>query len=238
MTTAPGPERFHARLLTGLDEPVQRFLTHALHEGAALGRPTRLRMTGTIKVGAWLPFTADWDGDARSFRWHARVGPRRLAPLEVVDRYADAAGVMEGRLLGRIRLFDAHDEDVMRSAAVRAALEGAYWAPGCLLPQHGVTWRAESDDVIVATWDVPPERPDVRLRIDAHGALRAGSALRWGKPGGMQEHDYVPMGGEVHAERRFGDLVVPSRITAGWFFGTPRYAPFFRAEVVDLATVG
>ncbi len=238
MTAAPEPERFHARLVAGLDEPVQRFFTHTIREGAALGRPTRLRMTGTVKVGTWLPFTADWDGDGRSFRWHARVGTRRLAPLEVVDRYADGAGAMKGRLLGRLRLFDAHDADVTRSAAVRAALEASCWAPACLLPQHGVTWRAESDDLIVATWDVPPERPAVRLRIDADGALRRGSALRWGKPGGMTEHGYVPMGSEVHAQRRFGDLVVPSRITAGWFFDTPRYAPFFRAEVIDLTTVG
>jgi hypothetical protein len=41
----------------------------------------------------------------------------------------------------------------------------------------------------------------------------------------------------VHAERGFGDLTVPSRITAGWFFDTPRFTPFFRAEVVDLSTV-
>ncbi len=238
MTAAPGPARFHARLLAGLDEPVHRFLTHAIGEGALLGRPTHLRMTGAIKVGAWLPFTADWEGDARSFRWRARVGPRRLAPLGVIDRYADGAGSMQGRLLGRIGLFDAHDPDVTRSAAVRAALEAACWAPACLLPQHGVRWRAASDEEIVATWDVPPERPDVHLRIDPRGALLRACALRWGKQGDMEEHGYVPMGSEVHAERRFGDLLVPSRITAGWFFGTPRYTPFFRAEVVALSTSG
>jgi hypothetical protein len=25
-------------------------------------------------------------------------------------------------------------------------------------------------------------------------------------------------------------LMVPSRVTVGWWFGTPRYAPFFKAE--------
>lgn len=27
------------------------------------------------------------------------------------------------------------------------------------------------------------------------------------------------------------DLVIPSRLTAGWWYGTPRYDPFFQAEV-------
>ena len=32
-------------------------------------------------------------------------------------------------------------------------------------------------------------------------------------------------------EKRFGDIVIPSRLTAGWWHGTPRYDPFFEAEI-------
>jgi hypothetical protein len=42
---------------------------------------------------------------------------------------------------------------------------------------------------------------------------------------------YVPCGCEVRDERRFGELVLPSDLEVGWWFGTPRYAPFFRARV-------
>ena len=42
----------------------------------------------------------------------------------------------------------------------------------------------------------------------------------------------MPFGGDVHAERRFGDLVLPSRVTVGWWYGTPRYTPFFEATVL------
>jgi hypothetical protein len=35
----------------------------------------------------------------------------------------------------------------------------------------------------------------------------------------------------VHAERRFGELTIPSRLSVGWWFGTPRYTPFFTAEI-------
>jgi hypothetical protein len=35
----------------------------------------------------------------------------------------------------------------------------------------------------------------------------------------------------MHAERRFGDLVVPSELTVGWWYGTARYSPFFQATI-------
>jgi hypothetical protein len=79
-------------------------------------------------------------------------------------------------------------------------------------------------------WDVPPERPEVRLRIDRLGAVQSAWALRWRGDSG-----YVACGCEVHAERRWGDLVVPSRLSVGWDFGTPAYRPFFSAQVEDLA---
>jgi hypothetical protein len=185
-------------------------------------------MTGRIRVGAWLPFRAEERCDGRSFVWRARVGP-----LEVVDRFCAGAGSTRGRLLGRLPLFAADDPDTARSAAGRAALE-AIWAPASLLPQHGVTWRTEADELIVAGWDVPPERPEVHMRIRPDGSLVSAWALRWGNPDRMGFR-YVPCGCEVHAERRFGALVVPSRITVGWHFATPDYRPFFAAEVRKLS---
>jgi hypothetical protein len=107
------------------------------------------------------------------------------------------------------------------------------WVPHTLLPSSGVRWRTESDTAIVATLDVPPERPDVRFEIDpSTGALRSVSLMRWGNVG--QDHfGYIRFGGTIHAEERFGDLVLPSRVTVGWWFGTPRYAPFFEATILS-----
>ena len=207
-----------------VDEPVRRYLQHAIAEGAHAHRGVRLEMSGRIKVGVWLPFDAEERCDGTSFEWRARVG--RM--LVVEDRYANGAGSTEGRLFGRRRLFGTDDADTVRSGAGRAALE-AIWAPMSLLPERGVTWRAESSDLIVATWDVPPERPEVHFRIDDRGAVQSAWAQRWSPSG------YRPCGCKVHAERRFGDLVVPSRMTVGWGFGTPAYAPFFRAEIHALA---
>lgn len=229
MSTAPA-RRFDPAALAGLDEPVRRYLMHALRPDALVGAGVRLQMNGRIKVGVWLPFAAVWEGDARSFVWRAAVGPRPLRVLRVVDRFAGGGASMDVRLFGRIPLLHAEDEDTQRSGAGRAAVE-ATWTPGSLLPERGVSWRAESDDVIVGSWDVPPERPDVRLRIDAAGAVRSSSVMRWDS-GQHGRHGYIPCGGIVHAERSFGEITIPSRLTAGWWFDTPRWDPFFEAEVV------
>jgi hypothetical protein len=189
-----------------------------------------MAMSGRIKVGLWLPFTAEQTVDGRSFAWRARVGWGSLAPLRVIDRYSDAVGSTEGRLLGRFTLFHAEDVNTARSAATRAAIESVVFAPPSVLPGRGVTWRAETDNVIVACFDLPPERPEVRVRIDEHGAIRTVSAQRWGNAA-EKTFRYIPFGGHVHAERRFGDLLLPSTLSVGWWFETPRYAAFFRAEI-------
>jgi hypothetical protein len=229
-------ERFEPALLAGLDEPVRRYFTHALADGARLSRGVRAQLSGAVRVGAWLSFTSVWEGDGRSFSWEATAGPRRF--LLVHDRFADGVGFMDVRirppfeLLPALKLLHVENEDTARSGAGRAALE-ALWTPGSLLPSRGITWRADSDELIVARWDVPPERPELRITIDADGAVRSWRSERWrdGRTG------YLPFGADAHAERTFGDLTIPSRLTAGWGHGTERWVPFFRCEVTALEIV-
>src|SRR5687768_18279252 len=103
MTTPADPTRhFTTDMLAGFDEPVRRYFTHAISDGAALPDGVDMTMSGRIKVGLWLPFTAEQTVDGRSFTWRARVGRRSLTPLRVTDHYADGAGATEGRLLGRV----------------------------------------------------------------------------------------------------------------------------------------
>lgn len=234
MTATPrnASRRFDAAVLAGLDEPVRRYFTHALTDDAPLARGARLRLGGTIKVGVWLRFDSVWEGDGRGFSWRATCGPGSLRPLRVHDQFAAGIGFMDIRLRPAVKLLHVENDDAARSGAGRAALE-ALWVPGALLPDRGVSWRAESDDVIVATWDVPPEQPELHISIGPDGAVTSYRAQRWrdGKSG------YVPFGAEVHAERTFDGATIPSRITAGWGHGTPGWAPFFRGEVVAVDAI-
>jgi hypothetical protein len=147
----------------------------------------------------------------------------------VTDRYQDAEGSVTGKLLGRWALFDQTDANVVRSAAGRTALE-AVFAPRALLPGRGYAWRAESDDHVVAGMEIPPERVELHLRIAPNGRLLNVVAQRWGEVS-KGTFAYLPFGGEMHEDRRFGDLVIPSRLTAGWNYGTDKYSPFFKATI-------
>lgn len=217
--------------LDELEAPVRRYLRHALPEGAPPGGGVRLTMEGRIDVGRWLAFAAEQTFAGHAFTWRARAGWRRFKPLHVVDTYRPGAGSTVGTLFGRVPFMRAADEDTARAAAGRAAAE-SIWTPWTLLPGPDVEWRAEGGDHIVATVSVPPERPEVHLALAADGAVRSVSLMRWGNSG-QKAFGYIPFGGEIHAERRFGDLVLPSRVTVGWWYGTPRYKPFFEATILS-----
>ncbi|HEY2653697.1 MAG TPA: hypothetical protein VGI50_17370 [Solirubrobacteraceae bacterium] len=49
--------------------------------------------------------------------------------------------------------------------------------------------------------------------------------------------DYLPFGGDVHEEQRFGELVLPKRPAAGWGYGTNQYVPFFIATITTAKPV-
>ena len=230
------PARFDPASLTALDEPVQRYFAHAIAAGAPLHAGVRLTMVGRIKVGAWLSFTAEQEFAGHEFTWRARAGWGPFKPLHVVDRYRDGAGSMDGRLLNRLSFLHADDQDTARAGAARAAAE-SIWVPASLLPERGVTWRAESANRIVASFDVPPERPEVHVDIDDEGAVRSVKVMRWGNVG-REDFGYIPFGATMSAERCFGDVVLPSQVTVGWWFDTPRYAPFFVATILDATPLG
>ncbi|MEA2156079.1 MAG: hypothetical protein QOE11_2219, partial [Solirubrobacteraceae bacterium] len=214
----------------GVDEPVRRYLLHAL--GSDAPPPTGILMAsrGRIKVGCWLSFTAQQDFCGHDFLWRARAGIGPLQVLHVADRCARGRGSTDVRLLRGLRLMHGDGRDTARAAAGRAAAE-SIWVPGTLVPGPDVSWRAESDELIVARFAVAPEQAELRLRIDDAGAVRSVCVMRWGRSG-RSGFGYAPFGGDVHAERRFGSLLLPSDITVGWGYGTPRYRPFFEATII------
>ncbi|MGN6168056.1 MAG: DUF6544 family protein [Solirubrobacteraceae bacterium] len=215
-----------------LPEPVRRYLAHAVRSGETGAPGVRLTMSGRIKVGIWLPFSATQRCDGKSFLWRASVGLGPLRPLVVTDRYEGGEGSMGGKLLGRWVLFEQTDLNVVRSAAGRAALE-AVFAPRALLRGRSYAWRAEGDDHIVASTDNPPEHVEVHFRIGPDGRVLNIVAQRWGEVT-KGTFAYLPFGADIHEERRFGDLVIPSRVTAGWNYGTEKYNPFFNATITTV----
>jgi uncharacterized protein DUF6544 len=226
--------RFRAESVTALPEPVRRYLAHAIDDGALLPARMHLQMRGRIHVGRWLDFEAQQTIGASGFVWQAKAGLAWFKPLQVADQYRACGGLSEGTL-GPLRLFRARGGATDRAAAVRAALE-RIWCPAALLPASGVSWEAARDDRIVARVTVPPEEATVTLTLAGNGALSTASAPRWGRLGRHQQ-GYVPFGAFVDGEQRFGSFTLPSRVRAGWWFGSPGFTPFFEATILDAVPV-
>ena len=232
--TAPmAPQGFDPSQVMHLPPTARRYFLHALAPGVKLAHAAHLRMHGTIRLGKeWQIFRAEqvlsWD---RGFVWKARVGG--ALPIVGSDRWVDGEGSMRWKLLGIMPVMTADGPDISRSAAGRLQLE-SMWLPAVLLDPN-VEWIAGDDDahteVVVRAHG---EESHVELDVDDHGTPRHAALRRWGNPEGGEFHP-APFGIIVEDEGTFDGITVPTKIRAGWFFGTERFeqpgGEFFRAVV-------
>lgn len=137
--------------------------------------------------------------------------------------------------VGIIPFIHVSGPDISRSAAGRVNIE-AMWLPSVLCGD-GVSWTASDAFRPHARFDAHDELADIDCLIDEEGQLKTVNMPRWGNPGGAK-FGYVNFGGFVEEEKRFGGYTIPSRMRAGWYFGTDRFesdGEFFRVTI-DEAT--
>lgn len=224
---------FDPEMTDRLPEPAQRWLIHAIRPGTPMARAVVLEMHGRIRIGRWRPFRAvQVQAPPEGFVWAARasVGP---IPITGFDRYADATGQMSWRLVGRIPVITAAGADIDLSAAARLAMD-AVFVPTRFLGAD-VSWRAGADsDSAVAEWKVGEHIMPVEMRVGSDGALQSVTMTRWANPTG-RPWAYYPFGGTTEDERVFAGITLPTRIRAGYFFGTDEWSEgeFFRATITD-----
>jgi hypothetical protein len=228
-------EPFDPGMVDHLPEPARRWLRHAIAPGTPLRRRVVLRQHGTIRLGgSWRPFTAVQALDPlNGFLWPVTAHLFGL-PVHGFDRYSDGTGEMRHRLLG-VPVMTAAGPDIDRSAAARHTSE-IIWAPAAALAPE-VGWRPVDEDRVTVLipcgrWTFAPT-----LTVAPAGALRQLSIPRWTDAGGAGWRE-EPFTGELHADGTFGGYTIPTRFTAGWGHGTPRWddGGAFVREHIDDAT--
>ncbi len=233
---SPPEERiFQLEHTLNLPVGVRRYLEHAIVPGTRLASAVRLRMHGEIKLKKWMPFTAKqvirWD---RGLIWSANV-QSSFVPIIGSDRIVDGEGFMQWKLFGIFPVMIASGADIARSCIGRMQIE-SIWLPSALcLP--GVNWTESDPANLQAQFSTLGESTTLNLGIGDTGILKSASLERWGNPKGS-EFRYSNFGCIAEDERAFEGYVIPSRLRAGWQFGTDKFeseGEFFRATV-DSAT--
>ena len=233
LATRPAPtEVFSAELVAALPEPARRWLTHAIPAGTPLWNSARVTMHGQIKLGSWRRFTAHQVVAPNAGYIWAATAWLAVLPVRGFDRFSSGTGEMRWRLLGLIPVVTAVGADVGRSAAGRLVSEIVLAPTGF----RAATWTAgRSADHVVGTWLLDGQEESVELQIGPAGEVRSVLVSRWGNPGGEPFGRY-PFGCTMHSEAAFNGVVIPAAVSAGWWWGTDRYAEgeFFRATITEV----
>jgi hypothetical protein len=224
---APDPET-----VLGLPPLARLYLTHALGPQPRPASAVRLRMHGEIKLGNWRPFQAEQVISRDGFVWAAIVSMYGL-PIRGSDSLVGGAGSMRWKLLDIIPVMTGAGPDITRSAIGRLQGELAAWLPS-VLQGDGGSWSAGASAGPRLHMEIFGEPAEIQLETDAKGSLKTLTMRRWGNPDGGEAR-YIDFGVIAEEERRFGGFTVPSRIRAGWYFGTDRFdseGEFFRASIL------
>lgn len=208
-------------------EPIARWLQHSAPPGTPRYRAVRLAMHGEIRLGRWLPFSAEQVLAPAGFVWAAKAGrlPLRISGF---DCYLAGEAQMRWKLFGVLSVMSDRGDDVSRSAAGRFAGETM------LIPTAAadLSWRAVDHERAIASIESAGYAHEVEVAVDHDGRLATIDFERWGKPdkGGYGRHRF---GVEFTGEATFDGVRIPSRLAAGWWHGTDRWrdGEFFRATI-------
>lgn len=216
-------------------EAAQRYLEHTIAPGTPLASAVRMQMHGEIKLKGWLPFTAEevirWD---RGMIWAASVQMNGIT-INGSDRVVDGEGSMDWKAPGAIPVMTASGSDITRSAIGRVQVE-AIWLPS-ILCKPTVAWTETDHSNLHASFTMLGRTAELDLVVEDNGRITSASVQRWGNPDRAAFHD-VSFGGMLDDETTYEGYTIPTRIRAGWYFGTDRFevdGEFFRATI-DHAT--
>jgi len=227
------PPSYDPAMVADLPEIAQRYFAGAIAPGASLHRVARLEMEGSLILnGRDLPMRADQIlAPLQGFVWRAGAGSGLI-------RFSGSDGYWNGRtswtrfwlwgVLPVARIADTKDH--ARAAAARMLME-SLWAPAALLPQFGAVWtQTGADKAEVRFLEMQGVEP-IHLTLDAAGRVLEMTTLRWSNANPERIYRLQPFGGRTLAHATHQGFTIPTAMEIGNLYGTPEYAPFFRARL-------
>ncbi len=206
-------------MLTGLPDPVQRWLRTSGVPGTAMVRQVYLEQDLEMVLA---PDQERWkNGRARqyfttdppAFHWTVDLKMNRVMRVAGRDKFEAGKGAMTIRLLGLIPMANAQGDARVDQATLQRYLAEVVWFPSAaLLPW--ITWEAIDAHSARATMTHGGTEGSGIFHFDEDGTFREFTALRYKDSG----PDAVPIPWTVRAERSavLNGIRVPVELRAQW----------------------
>lgn len=237
----PGPAVGDADL-AALPAPIARYLETVLadgqfdvDEGRPPGRLIRLRQRGEFRLGdrdaPWRPMRATQHvtTDPPGFVWDATIRVAPLAPVRVIDRYAQGEGVLQAALRSAVPVASAGPNPKLNESELTRYLGEAAWYPWVLRPGWGVEWEAIDETAARATLDHRGVTASLVFHVDDDGLLRRVTTERYRQ----EADDYAPWTGRFRDYATRNGVRVPLEAEVEWNLPDGDL-PYWRASVSSI----
>ena len=206
-----------AEMLTGLPEPVQRYMAYTGVVGKAWIESVRLQQRGRFRTGparSWLDMTAEqhYTTDPPFFLWKANFKIAGFPLIRARDRYESGHAHMFGKIAGLFTIFDVRGEKLDQGAMLRYLSE-MIWFPAAFLGEN-ISWKSVDELSARVTLSDHGKEVSGILHFDAEGKFRNFTTQRYREVDGDFSLD--PWSTPIIEYGERAGLMLPVRGTAVW----------------------
>jgi hypothetical protein len=229
---------FSEKMAKDLPPAAKRYLLHAILPGTPLAERVKMKMSGTRRreeAPGWIPFEAEeiLEG-GQGLVWKARLKTGEDSWLDGAEYYFRGKGQIA---LFRHRFIPSVLESslvVDRSMAGRVLIE-SIWLPPVFLPQRVARWENMDKLRAKVTLSIDDLSSTIIMTVEEDGRLREVVIPRYhqGEGGKIEKAEWRPFGITVEEEKTIEGYRIPTKIRAGWWYGSSRYTEVLRAEIKE-----
>ena len=220
--------------LTGLPEPVQRYLRYAGVVGKAPIRTVCLKQQGWMRQQPgqkWMPLDAEQYVTTKppAFLWHCVMRPFPLVWVSATDQFSEGHGSMRIKLLSAIPLGNARGPEMDQGELQRYLLEMAWFPTGWL--SDAIEWQALDTHSARATIHQQGVTASGVLHVNEQGQLTRLTAQRYREERG--HYRLEPWTAQSNEYQEVEGMRIPTKSEVTWHPASGDFT-WFRFKITEI----